>query len=180
MRERQCKSCKAPFLPHRMGQRVCSPGCAYEYAKIEKRKETKGWARRERERLKTRSDWAKEAQIAFNAWIRFRDRSRPCISCDRFTDAKRNAGHYRTVGACPELRFDEDNCHAQCEHCNSFNSGNIVEYRIRLIERIGLERVEALEGPHESVKWTKDDLREIRDSYRARLREARKVSENHE
>lgn len=74
-------------------------------------------------------EWTREVQVEFNRFIRARDANQPCISCGRQSGAKRNAGHYRPVGACPELRFCEINCHVQCEHCNSYNSGNLSLYR---------------------------------------------------
>ena len=122
-------------------------------------------------RLRTRRDWLKLCQIAFNAMIRIRDEFEPCISCGRSTGAKRNAGHYLSVGSHPELRFHEDNCHSQCEHCNSWKSGNAVAYRIRLIEKIGLERVEWLEGPHEPAKWTIEELEAMTKEFRARKKQ---------
>ena len=62
----------------------------------------------------------------------------------------------------------EDNCHKQCAPCNTHLSGNLVLYRVNLIQRIGLARVEALEGPHMPLKLTIPDLKAIRDTYRAK------------
>jgi hypothetical protein len=60
-------------------------------------------------KLKTRSQWLKGAQIVFNRFIRLRDEGDSCISCGRNTGAKMNAGHYKSVGSTPALRFNEDN-----------------------------------------------------------------------
>src|SRR6185436_3123720 len=108
------------------------------------KKEARKIYRERKEKLKTRSDYLKEAQVEFNSWIRARDAKLPCISCGGFT-GKRNAGHYRSVGAFPELRFHPDNAAGQCERCNTYLSGNLVEYRKHLIARIGTARVEHLE-----------------------------------
>lgn len=127
---------------------------------------------RERKKaLKSRSEWLRDCQIVFNRWIRKRDEGNACISCGRNTGAKMNAGHYRSVGSCPELRFEELNVHLQCEHCNSFKSGNIGEYRPRLIEKIGLEKVEWIEGAHKPKKYTIDDLKEIIAKYKLKCKE---------
>jgi hypothetical protein len=68
-----------------------------------------------------------------------------CRSTGRGTTS--DAGHYRSSRAVlAHLRFNEDNCHAQSKKENRYNSGNAVDYRIGLIARIGLERVEALES----------------------------------
>ena len=53
-------------------------------------------------------------------------------------------------------------------------------YRVNLIKKIGLEWVEWLEGPHDPIKYTIDDLKNIKLTYRAKLKElqARKCPEN--
>jgi hypothetical protein len=45
------------------------------------------------------------------------------------------------------------------------------KYRENLIAKIGLERVEWLEGPHEPKRYRIEDLKEIRDTYRLKLKE---------
>jgi hypothetical protein len=78
-----------------------------------------------------------------------------------------NAGHYMSVGSTPELRFNEDNVHKQCERCNSYFSGNLVNYRRELINRIGVERVEFLERKdHEPLKLTIDEIKELIKKYK--------------
>ena len=118
-----------------------------------------------------RSTRIKAAQKAFNDFIRFRDDELPCISCGRFHAGQYHAGHYRTTGAHPELRFEESNCHKQCSACNNYLSGNITEYRIHLIRKVGLSKVGWLEGPHEPKKYTCADLKEIELYYKAKLKE---------
>ena len=124
-----------------------------------------------KEAIKSKADWAREAQTAFNAWIRARDEGLPCISCGRHHQGQWHAGHYLSTGARPELRYTESNVHRQCAPCNTHLSGNAVLYRIGLINRIGADAVEWLEGPHELPKWTADDYRAIRDTYRQKLKE---------
>ena len=112
-----------------------------------------------------KSHQTKLTQASFNAWIRFRDEGEPCNSCGRSTGCKINAGHYLSVGSHPELRFNPLNVNLQCEYCNVYKSGNIKEYRPRLIDKIGLELVEWLEGPNDAMKYTCEQLREIRAYY---------------
>jgi hypothetical protein len=107
----------------------------------------------------------REAQEAFNRFIRLRDAVRPCIACGRHHDGQWHAGHYLTVGAHPELRFEELNCHASCQPCNTHLSGNLIEYRKGLVLRYGAELVRWLEGPHEPKHYTRDDLIAIRKKY---------------
>jgi hypothetical protein len=113
----------------------------------------------------------KEAQAAFNAWIRVRDEDLPCISCGTTEAGQWHAGHYRTTAAAPELRFDENNCHKQCAQCNNYKSGNISEYRPNLIDRIGQEELDKLEGPHEPKRYTIEDLKVIKAKCLRRRRE---------
>ncbi|MDU4999948.1 MAG: recombination protein NinG, partial [Enterobacteriaceae bacterium] len=124
--------------------------------------------------VKPLSYFIKQAQHAFNEFIRYRDRDLPCISCGRHHDGQYHAGHFRTTGASPELRFDEDNCHKQCSACNNHLSGNLTAYRPALIAKIGQARFDALMGPHALPKWTRDDYIRIRDEYRAKLRDLKK------
>jgi len=178
MKSKNCKGCGDKFEPSRPFQVVCNPQCAIEYSRnknrTEREKKQRAKTRTARELLKTRSDHLKDAQKAFNAYIRQRDALEPCISCGRSTGCKVNAGHYRSVGAAPHLRFNEENCHLQCEKCNSFLSGNIVEYRPNLIEKIGIDRVEALENNNEPAKLSIDDIKAIRKEYKNKAKELNK------
>ena len=173
MKPKICRVCKAEYTPSRMGQKVCSPLCAMALAKSARvkaeRKETIKRIRETKEKLKTRSDWIKEAQQAFNAYVRARDAEAPCVSCGRYHDGQWHAGHYLSVGARPELRFCEINVWKQCAPCNNHLSGNILLYRKGLIKRIGLELVEWLEGPHEPKHYTVDDLKAIKGMYKKKL-----------
>jgi hypothetical protein len=124
--------------------------------------------------MKSRADWLREAQAAFNRYIRLRDHDKPCISCGRQHQGQWHAGHYRSVGACPELRFMELNVHKQCAPCNDHLSGNIVEYRRGLIERIGIDQVEWLEGNHEAKKYTIEEIKAIKAEYTHKSKELMK------
>ena len=171
-----CSVCARSFVPSRTMQSVCSPRCAQKKV-TDARKAEKAETKRRKESVKSRSEWLREAQSAFNQYIRYRDYALPCISCGRHHDGQWHAGHYLSRGARPELAFHPDNCHKQCAPCNTHLSGNLVLYRVNLIERIGLERVEWLEGPHEPLKLTIPDIKEIRDIYRARAKELKPSAE---
>lgn len=185
----RCPSCKKKL---ESGQRI-HPGCVDAYADQQAAKSERAKAkavkaaqkverettRARKEALKRIPDLIKEAQIVFNAFIKARDRlaGYPCVSSGRVLDWSGNmvdAGHYRSTGAASHLRFNEDNCHAQSKHDNQYKSGNAVEYRIRLIERIGLERVEALENDNQPKKWERDELIAIKAKYKAKLKELQK------
>ena len=175
-----CKNpaCRASFVPQRLGQAVCNYTCGLAIKDVNQEKARKSMAQVERreikvrkEKLKSRADHLKDTQQAFNAWVRERDAELPCISCGRHHQGKYDAGHYRTVGSNPALRFEPLNCHRQCSPCNTQLSGNIVNYRIALVTRIGAEALDWLEGPHEAKKYTVEELKAMTADYRAKTRE---------
>ena len=181
-------ACRGSFVPQRLGQAVCSPKCALAAVEVQKAKEKKSLAqagRREikarKEALKSRGDHMREAQQAFNAYILARDQAAGhlCISSGKPLDWSGNAvdaGHYRSVGSAPHLRFDERNCHAQSKQDNRFLSGNAVDYRIGLIARIGQEAVDALESDQSVRKYTVDEIKAIKATYRAKTRELKRAA----
>jgi len=171
VRERKCKHCGDKYQPTKTFQAVCGNyQCAIEHGKTLKAKSNRRDLRDAKRRLKTHGQWAKEAQTEFNRFIRARDKILPCISCGRFHDGQWHAGHYRTVGGHPELRFDEQNCHRQCAPCNNFKSGDLVSYRENLIEKIGMKAVRSIEGPHEARHYTIEDLQRIKKDYRLKAK----------
>ncbi|WP_300746932.1 recombination protein NinG [Pseudomonas sp.] len=174
-------ACGASFVPLRLGQAVCSPACALIDGPRHAPKARKALADIERkdikvrkEKLKSRADHLKDTQQAFNAWIRARDADQPCISCGRHHEGQYHAGHYRTVGANPELRFEPLNAWKQCAPCNNHLSGNLINYRISLLQRIGEEKVAWLEGPHEAKKYTVEELKAMTTEYREKTKELKK------
>jgi len=181
MRDKKCKDCKEIFTPFKNMQPRCVE-CAIKKGKSDARRQAEKArqsrekaARREhkarKEKIKTRSQHLRESQTAFNAYIRKRDEKEPCISCQRYHNGQYHAGHYRSVGACPELRFNEDNVHKQCAPCNNHLSANTINYRINLINKIGLERVEALENFHrDNKKMTIDDIKAIKVEYKKKIK----------
>ena len=171
-------ACRASFVPQRLGQAVCNYTCGLAIKDVNQERARKSLAQVERreikvrkEKLKSRADHLKDTQQAFNAWVRERDAELPCISCGRHHQGKYDAGHYRTVGSNPALRFEPLNCHRQCSPCNTQLSGNIVNYRIALVTRIGAEALDWLEGPHEAKKYTVEELKAMTADYRAKTRE---------
>lgn len=185
-RPKKCRVeiCGATFVPSRLGQAVCSPACAIIDAPKNQEKARKALAdvgRKElkaaKEKIKTRAEHMKDAQTAFNAWVRARDAGLPCISCGTTADIQYAAGHFRSAGGHPELRFDPLNVHLQCNrNCNMAKSGNLGPYRVELIKRIGQEKVDWLEGPHEPKRYTIDDLKAIKAHYRALARELKRAT----
>ncbi|MDT3718460.1 recombination protein NinG [Pseudomonas oryzihabitans] len=176
-----CSVCKVEFVPVRSLQKVCGLKCGLAHAENQKRKQRKAIEQVERreirvrkQRLKSRADYLRETQAIFNQWIRLRDAAEPCISCGRHHDGQYHAGHYRTVASAPELRFEPLNVWKQCAPCNNHKSGDIVNYRATLVQKLGAAQVEWLEGPHEAKHYTIEDLQAIKAQYRAKIRDLRK------
>ena len=174
----RCKVCKKEYIKYSMSQKICrSEDCAIAWGLKEREKrlakvakEDRKNASERRQKLKTRSDYIKECQNAFNAYIRARDRNKPCISCgvplaQEAVGGGFDCGHYRSVGSAPQLRFHLDNAHGQCKKCNRYGAGRAVDYRIDLVSRIGSAKVESLEADQSSPKWTIPELVEMKKEF---------------
>ena len=185
---KKCRcGCGQTFIPRSSTQVAYGLECALKLAEkarakreAAEKKVERAATRAAKERLKTRRDYMKEAQAAFNAFVRERDKSQPCICCGQPLGSGEvggayDCGHYRSVGSAPHLRFDERNAHAQRKQCNRWGAGRAVDYRLGLIRRIGIAAVEALEADDVARKWTMGELIEIRDRYRAKLRAMKKI-----
>ena len=171
MRLTKCKICRTPYAKKNIMHKVCSAECSLELVAREKEQKARKQHLADKIRLRSRREWLKLAQTAFNAYVRTRDELQPCISCGRHHTGQYHAGHYLSTGARPELRFDESNNHKQCSACNNYLSGNIALYRKNLIIKIGLEEVERLEGDHTPRKYSIEELQEIKTKYTAKLKE---------
>ena len=174
------KPARCPHCKRKMdaGLRI-HPACIDDYSQAQAAKSARAQAKRvtmaakvdkaltrqKLDKLKSKAQHAKEAQTAFNAFIRQRDVDQPCISCGRWHNGQYHAGHYLSVGARPELRFTESNVHKQCAPCNTHLSGNAVLFRRGLVAKLGMELVEWLERPHEPRRDTVDSLKAIKAHY---------------
>ena len=170
---KQCQACQKDFTVYRPMQQVCGSSCALVHAKAKLADKVRRQNAKEARdfKLNDKPFRAKEAQKAFNAYIRARDADLPCISCQKFHTGQWDAGHFQSVGAHIELRFEELNVHRQCSPCNRRKGGNLIEYRIHLKDRIGEDKVEWLEGSHPIPHHTASDLFAIERKYKLKLKE---------
>ena len=168
----RCKNCKEKFKPIRFNHKYClKDECVRAFVEEVKEKQWKQTKTRMKADLKTTSDWLKEAQVVFNKYIRERDKGLNCISCDK-PPLKKNCGHYYSQGGHSNVRFDEDNCHLQCEHCNTYLSGNLLNYQIGIEKRIGANRLIELQGrAHLEKRWSVDELKEIIKTYKQKIKD---------
>lgn len=192
---KKCPICSTEYFPRSSLQKVChNYKCAIAYNKKrdeenvarERRKKERlerDDLRRRREKLKGIVEWEREAQTAFNRYIRWRDFGKDCVSHDGplisnsnyLTGSAVDASHYRSRGAASHLRFNVFNVHAACTRCNRQLSGNAVEFRIRLVQRIGLERVERLEADNTPRKFDIEYLKRVKSIFTRRARHYEKL-----
>ncbi len=163
-----------------MGQKVCGLPCAVTFAQAQNReKARKAQKKRDRERkeaIKTLSDHKADTQRLFNNFIRIRDAYKPCVSCGQSAyKGQRHASHYRTRAAAPQLSFNFLAVHASCAQCNNHKSGNIGEYRIELIRRIGEQRVLEIEHNNEPANFTVEYLKRFQKILRRRIKHYRRL-----
>lgn len=171
----KCKNCKDVFDPRQFNRKYCTKDeCNDLYFEFLKKQAQKKWNKEKKikkENLQTVQELMKLTQIVFNKWIRKRDKGQACISCKNPVPKKVNAGHYIASGKSKFLTFNEDNVHLQCEYCNTHLHGNLLDYRINLIEKIGIERVEYLEeNRHITKKYSRSELLAITEKYKKLLK----------
>ncbi|WP_177342787.1 recombination protein NinG [Pseudomonas sp. GTC 16482] len=187
------KKCKAPgcgrhFKPTMTTQKVCSIACALAMSKDSKVQKVAAKAitrqaredlKARREKLKSRAEYAKEAQAAINRYVRLRDAHLGCISCSKPASwqGQWHCSHFRSVGAAPHLRFNLWNMNKSCSACNNFLSGNIMAYRPALIEKIGQAKVDWLECNSDVARHDIPYLRRVKAVFSKKARRLEKRQE---
>ena len=197
----KCRGCKAYFPKPAVtinGGTFHTLDCAITYAqatskklrvkadKDKANKEKKAHSLAKKNLRESSKKWMmKKTKDVCHKYIRTRDKEDACISCGRYEseidstgwDHIWDAGHFLSRGSHPELRFEELNIHKQCVKCNtapnlSGQQRSVREgYRESLINKIGLEKVEWLEGPHPIPKRTLDDLKGLQELYKLKTKE---------
>jgi hypothetical protein len=168
--QKKCR-CGNPYIKLTPLQNKCFD-CIIKKAKEKTAKKHRAEHREAKEKIKTRADYLRETQTVINKYVRLRDQGQPCISCDKPDNGQhqRHASHYRSVGACSALRFDLTNVHASCQQCNSHKAGNVIEYRIRLVKKLGIEKVEWLEAQNQITTYDIDYLKRLKKIFAKRCR----------
>ncbi|MHA7114652.1 recombination protein NinG [Pseudomonas promysalinigenes] len=183
IKPKKCKApgCGKPFKPTMTTQKVCSIACALAMSKDSKvqkvaakaiTKQARQDLQERREKLKTRAEYAKEAQAAINRYVRLRDAHLGCVSCSKPASwqGQWHCSHFRSVGAAPHLRFNLWNMNKSCSACNNFLSGNIMAYRPALIEKIGQAKVDWLECNNDIVRHDIPYLKRIKTVFLKKCR----------
>jgi hypothetical protein len=179
-KKKRCKECGKLFVPERNLQPCCSYKCELAYISVEKNLKSlveQGKANKSKEQNKRKKEfyWNDKkhlialAQKVVNQYVRLRDKFFPCVSCGT-TKAKWDAGHYESAGGNQQLRYNTLNIHKQCYRCNRELSANLKPYRVALIQKIGLERVEALENDYNTKKYTVEYLQKLITVFRKKIK----------
>lgn len=177
----KCKNCKESFKVKHFNQKFCllKDECikafAYYVKEQRQKQQAKQWSKEKKvikEKLMTKSDKLNLAQKVFNTFIRLRDNGKPCISCDKPLIGKFDAGHFFSVGAYPNLRFNEKNVFGQCVHCNRDKHGNIKEYDLRLQNILSEQEYnQLLEDRNKPLKLSFNEVDELIKKYRLKIKE---------
>ena len=178
-----CRCCGAVYQPISSIQVVCSPPCALNYSKRKlAKKQAQAYRRDEAAKRDSRqgSTPMNAAQRALNEFVKIRDADQPCIvHGEMCPNTEFDAGHFMAVGmgGGSPLRLNCWNVHKQCRPSNRGAHNrkryrNTVPgmYRENLVERIGRERVEWLEGPHAPRQYREEYLTRFARIFRKRTR----------
>jgi len=75
-----------------------------------------------------------------------------CFTCGAIVSFENSqCGHF-VSGRTNALFFEPDNSRLQCPACNTSKGGNLEIYREKMMEELGIERVEWLESQRHTVK----------------------------
>ncbi len=159
--------------------KVCSPICAGRWTKAQtaaKKKQERESFKARKEAVKKRSKWEAECRAIAQKIARLRDRHDGCISCHLGAnwDGQWHGSHFRSHGACSVLQFHLWNIHKACSSCNRDKGGNIINYRPRLIEKIGAENVDWLMNQNGTFKPPVEYYIRFKDVMGKRLRRMEK------
>lgn len=170
--QRKCVSCKDKFTPQNNTQVVCSIACSIQFMKSKKANDWQKEKKVLKEKLMTKSDYLNICQKVFNTYIRTRDKDKNCISCNKKLVGKYDAGHFFSVGAYPNLRFNENNVFGQCVHCNRDKHGNVKEYDLRLQNILSKDNYnQLLNDRNKPALLTIEDIKELIAIYRVKTKE---------
>ena len=156
----------------------CMTLAAMKSIEARKAKENKAWKERKEKgkiEVKTIAHWKKDLQDVVNWIVKQIDKDLPCISHPELKGFLRyDAGHYFTVKAHSDIRFNVHNIHKQNSQSNERNGGD-GNYVLGIKKRYGNEYLEMMLGlplKYKGIGKEKYTIANIRDIY---LPEARKI-----
>jgi len=82
------------------------------------------------------------------------------------------AAHYWLADRYTSVEIDEHNVNGCCAHCNKRLHGNLANYQIHLVEKIGQENFDELNIKRNQIKkYSYDELEELNEKYLTKIRE---------
>jgi hypothetical protein len=185
--EISCKTCQKPIIGRRNKLQTTCVYCVLRvaYAKDKALRQDRRETKAKLEALKTRSDWSREAQIAVNRYIRLvaMSKGEGCYTCGNRPDQAfghvYDAGHFRSVGSAPHLRFWVPQIRLQCIPCNRHQGGKALDFRRALVAEHGAVWVEELESRQELAKFSIDYLKRIKRVFNKKARRQEKRNGMH-
>lgn len=124
---------------------------------------------------KNKPNLTKKLDKVFSAYIRLRDAMPSghfkCISCGQIKPFEQaDCGHFFSRKNM-SVRFDEDDCHAECRSCNRFSSDHLIAYQTNLIRKVGIQRFELLSAKaHQTKHWSDFELEAMIKHYTAEVK----------
>jgi len=172
-KDKKCKDCKEVFTPFKFAQPRCFD-CACKKGRIDaKKKAAKEFnkeTKRRKKAIKPKNTILSEAQTAFNAYIRYRDKDLPCINTGHpvaYDGNESDAAHYVSRAANNAMRFDMRNVNKSTKSSNKKQEKYIHDYRENLINKLGIERFEQFET---DCKYYRTHQRNFSKQYLERIK----------
>ena len=170
----KCRICKTKYDKSSISQVACSVECAIKFIDYAKEKKQKKKNQLFKAEFRKKDVRVREsaAQKACHDYIRERDKGGLCVCCDAPLGELYHAGHFYESGRNSAIRYDADNIHGQTIHCNKFRGGDSGGYRLKLIKKIGVDRVERLDGLSgpTPIKRNGADYKKIEKKYKELLK----------
>lgn len=167
-RRTRCPHCKGKLEPMQRIHVECIDPYAEAVAARKEREDAKrarmqtrvarAELRLRKEKAKPRSKWLAECQAIVNRYVRLLalSRGKGCYTCGATPEHKfggtYDAGHFRSVGSAPHLRFWMPQIKLQCIVCNRHRGGMALAFRRMLVIEHGTDWVESLESMHWTAK----------------------------
>ena len=145
-------------------------------AKTEKFHKDRKWKKENKSLRALQND----ARRVFQKYIRLRDDKKTCISCGTIYAREWDGGHYLKAETYTGAIFDEVNVNKQCDSCNRFKDGNLIEYRKGLINRysesITLE-LERTSNYNRDYKYTRQELLGLENFYKFKIKNINNIED---
>ncbi len=129
VKQKTCKECGVKFNPFNSLQKCCSVNCAMSYSKKEvEQKRIKAVLSLEKFKNEVQDEKSLKAskmntKMQVHAFVRNRDKYKPCISCGCEWSNDFQAGHLFKAELYETIKYNLQNINGQCSSCNLHKEG---------------------------------------------------------